>query len=86
MTIKTKDDWWKQAKLTLPEISDYAAEFNIQWPDDEAEKYLQEKDHLNLHLLFETLWAALPDNEYIRFHPFYSICDLCSEYWVFYED
>lgn len=86
MTIKTKDDWWKLAEQTLPEIPDYAAEFGIDWPHEEADNFFKEKDHLNLHIFFETIWAKLPDNEYIRFHPFYAICDLCSEYWVFQEN
>lgn len=91
MIIKTQEDWWKLANETIPLIEDYILVLinntsnKIPEKIKEAEHYIKDKDHRKLHIWFETLWDALPDRPDIRFGPFFDICDLCSEYWVFEE-
>jgi hypothetical protein len=82
--IKTKDDWWALAKEVMPQLKEYMREFDIGLTNFEAaEQALNEGDAHTLHRLFEFCWGALPDSESIRFGPFFDLCDLCSEVWVF---
>jgi hypothetical protein len=85
MIIKTPDDWWELAEETLPKLPEYARRFMTNYDREKAERLLKAKDHRQLHSLLETLWFELPETPAIRIEPFNSLCDLCSEHWVFYE-
>ena len=89
MRIETKEDWIKLATKIIPDIPKYMADHSGQVQPEmvEAEltKLLEAKDWEKLHTRFEEIWNWLPDNASIRYYPFFDICDLCSEYWVFQE-
>ena len=90
MIIKTKEDWITLAKQTVPLLADYMSEFNWSVDPDmvnqELGGLLEKEDWKSLYGRFNEIWSWLPDNRSIRHHPFFDLCDLCSEYWVFEED
>lgn len=87
MSIQTKDDWFKLAGETLPELQAYMRSFGVGLVDfEKAPIALLENDWQTLYKLFSFCWNALPDSPHIHVHPFANICDLCSEIWVFEEE
>jgi hypothetical protein len=82
MIIKDRDDWIELAAKTLPKLPDYAATFDCGWSNTLAMSYFEAGNMRALHGLFQMLWADLPDSPDIRFHPFFDLCDLCSEDWA----
>lgn len=88
--IRTRDEWIASAEQTIPLLRDYADQFAVTrgtWNEDEANQLLADiksggKGFTRLANMFEKLWIALPDHAGIREHPFFDLCDLCSERWV----
>lgn len=85
MTINNQNDWWKLAINTILLLPDYMSEFNLTFDDDRAREFVEHKSHNELWQLFNAAWWDLPDRGDIRYGPFFDLCDLCSEYWVFGE-
>jgi len=83
--IKTKQDWIDLARKTLPKLSDYAREHGRQFEEEKAIGLLDRGMYLSLHSILQSLWMRLPDHRDIRHGPFFDLCDLCSEDWVFHE-
>ena len=84
MTIKTQEDWWNTAKKTLPRMPDYASEVSLYaWDQVAAQKAYGNRDYKALHRLLFEFWWRLPDTASIRKGPFFDMCDLLSENWVF---
>lgn len=78
--IKNKEDWAKLAEQVLKQLPSYMRNFkSVDWNQEKAEKFFQEKQFGRLANMFETLWFELPDSQIIRFGPFFDLCDLCSE-------
>lgn len=90
MQIKTKEDWIALAEQTVPKLGDYIVEQLPRADRDVAQAALDtdlaNEDWDALHTKFEEIWASLPDNPSIRHAPFFDLCDLCSEYWVFEDE
>ena len=89
MKIETKEDWITLATKIIPDIPAYMANESGQVQPEmvkaELTKLLEAKDWDKLHTCFEEIWDWLPDRPSIRHYPFFDICYLCSEYWVFQE-
>lgn len=89
MIIDTKEKWIQTAQEVVPLLPDYMAEFSGQvdtlMVEAELTRLLNNQDWKMLHKRFNEIWFWLPDNSSIRHHPFFKLCDLCSEYWVFRE-
>jgi len=83
MDIKNKEDWWIAARAILPHLKGYAKSFDINFDDNAANEELVYQDHRSLYQRLHSLWFDLPDCKEIRRLPFFDLCDLCSEYWVF---
>lgn len=87
MIINSKQDWIELARKIIPYIPEYMAEESGQvqpsMVEAELNKLLEIEDWNMLHKRFEEIWNWLPDRPSIRRYPFFDICDLCSEYWVF---
>jgi hypothetical protein len=81
--IKYQENWWESAAITIPKLPAYAAQHGCDFNDEEALACLAKKDHMRLYDMFNGLWHDLPNNVSIRHQPFFDLCDLCSEYWVF---
>jgi hypothetical protein len=89
MIIKTQEDWITLAGSTIPLLPAYMSEFgNIDEykAGDHLLALYEAKNWPELHTRFEEIWAWLPDTSSIRHRPFFDLCDLCSEYWVFEEN
>lgn len=84
MNIQTKADWIKLAKLTIPKLPAYMAEFGATETEVETELtgLLETQNWKSLRKRFHEIWNWLPDNSSIRHAPFFDLCDLCSEDWV----
>lgn len=85
-TINTKTDWILLAEQTVPKLAAYADQNGCTFDEREAVELLELRSYETLHRRFEKLWGDLPDRPEIRFQPFFDLCDLCSEIWVFEED
>jgi hypothetical protein len=89
MEIRTQEDWWELATKTVPLLPEYMVEnrpnLNYGMIEAELNKHLEAKDWKALHGRLQELYDALPDHASIRYQPFFDLCDLCSEVWVFYE-
>jgi hypothetical protein len=83
MSLTSPDDWWFIAGKIIYKLKPYAASFGISFNEEEAVLAMDNEDHDKLHEMLEDLHAALPDNMSIRRQPFFDLCDLCSEHWVF---
>ncbi len=83
MSIKTTEDWWALAYETIPRLHPYALQHGVTFDTGEAMRMFYDERHAELHGVFEKLHVDLPDSPEIRHRPFFDLCDLCSEYWVF---
>lgn len=60
----------------------HLAELTMRW-----NKAREDKDHQTALELLNQAWSAAPDNRSIHHRPGWgTLCDLCSEGWVFNED
>ncbi len=85
MTVRNKEDWIALAKETIPYLPEYMNSMrNMDEVKVEARlnELLAAEDWRGLATLFSDMWWALPDEGYIRGHPFSKLCDLCSESWA----
>lgn len=85
-SIRSQADWWAYAEAACKQLPEYAAEMCRGWDESKAAEALAGKDYVTLHVMCERLWADLPDSPGIHWGPFGTLCDLCSEYWVFEGD
>lgn len=77
------NDWWGMAETIVPQLRDYAKQFDIDFDEADANELIIYKDHRSLFKVLHNLWFDLPDCKEICQGPFYSLCELCSEYWIF---
>jgi hypothetical protein len=82
MGIWSKEDWWREVTIILPELPMYANCFNIEFDIETAYLHLLNNDHVSLFKQLYTLWNDLPDKPEIYCPVFYELSDICSEYWV----
>lgn len=74
------DQWWSDG---IGEAAVWHPKCLVQTLED-AKK---DRDHKTLDTLFNLAWLAAPDQQYIHSWPGWSsLCDLCSERWVFYPE
>lgn len=76
----TLDEWKKLVEDTIPLVPPYAAQFKVDWMDNQASTFLGTGQYEQLWVQFHNLWDQLPDRPAIRTGPFFAICDICSEY------
>lgn len=58
----------------------YPWKMNTEFDMDTFIKEAYAENHFKCYQMLEDFWFRLPDNESIRFGPFFLLCDLCSEY------
>lgn len=87
--IKTKQDWIDTAKYVVPLLPEYmsglSGAVDPGMVEAELNKHLAAEDWQQLRKRFHEIWGWLPDNPSIRHHPFFQLCDLCSEDWALKE-
>jgi hypothetical protein len=84
--INNKQDWINEAEKIIPKIKPYVDKFGgINGIETQLQQAFNAKQWKTLHGLFEQIWSWLPDSHEIQITPFYDLCDLCSEVWVFDE-
>lgn len=91
MNIRTKEDWIELARVTVPLLPEYMSDqlgnrIDPILAENALNQNLIEENWEALHQKFQDIWEALPDKPSIHRYPFGNLCDLCSEYWVFYEE
>ena len=84
-TIRNKQDWIDSANQTIPLLPQYAAENGCQFDAAAAMRLMSMHGYKSIHRRLNQLWLDLPDQPSIRYSPFFDLCDLCSEFWVFEE-
>jgi hypothetical protein len=85
MDILTKEDWWEVVADNTEAILDMLFMFQ-QDHRIVFDPYVKSKDWEKLHELFEKIWHNIPNGSAQNIKGFYSLCDLCSETWVFDDD
>jgi hypothetical protein len=84
--IDNLQDWIDAAQSIIPKLEPYMREFgNAEGAEKLLNKHFKNKDWRQLHTVFQHIWEWLPNSHEIRKPPFYDLCDLCSEVWVFDE-
>ena len=101
MLIETKDDWWTLLETSWSNILDMAVQvgaplgqnIDLDGKDMPISLLKQMEDAKTaknwevLSIFFNKVWWMLPDESSIHSIPgFHSLCDLCSETWVFQEE
>lgn len=85
MDIQTKEDYWRLAEETLPNILKMAQRVGIL---DTANipQLIKDKNVNKLNHILNYIWFRLPNSPSTReISGFFDLCDLCSEIWVFDE-
>ena len=83
ISIGSKAEWWLVAESVVPQLSKYAKRFDVAFDEETAKLNVMDKDAKALFRQLHQLWFELPDCKEICYEPYYSLSDLCSEYWLF---
>ena len=96
MIIKNKEDWWssfRQNKDNIRKMISYLYQRYDYWdgfPEgitfDDLDKMETNKDWQLLSKALNRIWFAMPERECREWAGWFSLCDLCSETWVFDEE
>lgn len=92
MLIKTKDDWWSSFtanKENIKKMISYLYFRYDYWSDitfDKLDELESRKDWGTLSSYLNKIWWAMPEKECREWVGWFSLCDLCSETWVFDEE
>ena len=92
MIIKTKEDWWssfRENKENIQKMISYLYQRYDYWSDitfDKLDELEKDQDWSTLSSYLNKIWWAMPEKECREWAGWFSLCDLCSETWVFDED